>query len=293
MNRRTFFAAAMLSSMLAAPVAAQEKIKTVTEGTLTISISSSMPNTGFVDSSHIDGLDGDIITNIANTLGLKLSVTSSDWTGALAAAQTCRSDAVVGPVGWTTARAKTGLFTDPTYYTPALMIQREGSAIDSIETMAGKKIGIPQGYLLVPTLKKIPNVEVQVYPQVSSIYDDLAAGRIDGGIIDTLVQIYVAKTRPELKLTNMPIKPPTDAQLKDNPGLQDLLPAVNTYLVCKKEPELEKAMTKVLNDMRDNGKMLELLKKWGGDETYMKAFPFMTTMRVGVDRPEGWTSPSK
>ncbi len=293
MYKTTFLAAAMAVSLFGGAAVAQEPIKTVADGTLTISISSSMPNTGFIDSTHVDGLDGDIATHIANTLGLKLSVMSSDWPGALAAAQTCRSDAVVGPVGWTTARAETGLFTDPTYYTPALMIQGENSSIDSIETMTGKKIGIPQGYLLIPTLKKIPGVEVQVYPQVSSIYDDLAAGRIDGGIIDTLVQIYVAKTRPELKLKNMPIKAPTEAQLKENPGLQDLLPAVNTYLVCKNEPELEKAMTKVLNDMRQNGKMLELLQKWGGDESYMKAFPFMTSMRVGVDRPEGWTSPSK
>lgn len=292
MNKRNFIVAAIAATLFAGTAFAQDAVKTVTDGTLTISISSSMPNTGFIDSTHVDGIDGDIATYIAEKLGLKLSVISSDWPGALAAAQTCRSDAVVGPVGWTTARAQTGLFTDPTYYTPALMIQGEGASIDSIETMKGKKIGIPQGYLLIPTLKKIAGVEVQVYPQVSSIYDDLAAGRIDGGIIDTLVQIYVAKQRPELKLKNMAIKAPTDEQLKDNPGLQDLLPAVNTFLVCKSEPELEKAMTKVLNDMRQNGKMLELLQKWGGDETYMKAFPFMTTMRVGVDRPEGWTSPS-
>lgn len=292
MNKKTMLAA-FLAAVLASQAFADSPVKTVVDGTLTISIQSQMPNTGFIDSSHIDGLDGDIVTHMADKLGLKLSVMNSDWTGALAAAQTCRSDVVVGPVGWTKERAATGVFTDPTYYTPALMLQRPDENIDSIETMAGHSIGIPQGYLLIPTLKKIPGVDVHIYPQVASIYDDISAGRLDGGIINTLSQIYVAKTRPELKLKNLAIKAPTDDQLKENPGLQDLLPAVNTFLVCKKEPELAKAMTDILHEMWDNGDMLALLKKWGGDESYLKAFPFMTTMRVGVDRPEGWTSPSK
>jgi len=267
-------------------------VETLHKGTLTISMTDQMPYIGYQSSSKVDGLDGDIITYIAGKLGLELSVRRSDWPGALAAAQTCRTDAVVGPVGWTKERAKTGLFTDPTYYTPTMLTEQPDLHIDSIETMKGHTIGIPQGYLLIPTLKQLPGVEVKIYPQVSSIYEDISAGRLDAAIIDPLSQVYVAEKRPELKLKNVLLKDPTAAQVKTDPGLQELLPAVNNYLLCKKDTALEQQMSRVLDGMWADGEMLKLVEKWGGDASYLKAFPYMTTMRAGVDRPKNWKSPT-
>jgi polar amino acid transport system substrate-binding protein len=267
-------------------------VQTLEPGTLKISMQDQMPYAGYRGSSSITGLDGDIITEIAAKLNLKLSVQRSDWSGALAAAQTCRTDAVVGPVGWTLQRAQTGLFTDPTYYTPTMLTEQPNLNIDSIETMKGHSIGIPQGYLLIPTLKKLAGVEVRIYPQVESIYEDISSGRLDAGIIDPLAQVYVSKERPELKLKNVLLKDPTDAQVAANPGLEALLPAVNTYLLCKQDTDLEKQMSLILDQMWQNGEMLRLVEKWGGDSSYLKAFPYMTTMRAGVDRPKNWTSPS-
>ncbi|HUN99024.1 MAG TPA: ABC transporter substrate-binding protein [Bradyrhizobium sp.] len=267
-------------------------VQTLEPGTLKISMQDQMPYAGYRGSSSITGLDGDIITEIAAKLNLKLSVQRSDWSGALAAAQTCRTDAVVGPVGWTLQRAQTGLFTDPTYYTPTMLTEQPNLNIASIETMKGHSIGIPQGYLLIPTLKKLAGVEVRIYPQVESIYEDISSGRLDAGIIDPLAQVYVAKERPELKLKNVLLKDPTDAQVAANPGLEALLPAVNTYLLCKQDTDLEKQISLILDQMWKNGEMLRLVEKWGGDSSYLKAFPYMTTMRAGVDRPKNWTSPS-
>ena len=276
-----------------ASAASAETVQTLEPGTLKISMQDQMPYAGYKDATSITGLDGDIITAVAGKLGLKLAVQKSDWAGALAAAQTCRTDAVVGPVGWTKARAATGVFTDPTYYTPTMLTEQPNLNIDSIETMKGHTIGIPQGYLLIPTLKKMPGIEVKIYPQVESIYEDISSGRLDAGIIDPLAQVYVAQKRPELKLKNVLLKDPTPEQVKAEPGLQDLLPAVNTYLLCKKDEELAKQISAALNQMWSSGEMLALVKKWGGDESYLKAFPYMSEMRTGVDRPADWKSPSR
>lgn len=267
-------------------------VATLQPGTLTISLQDQMPYVGYKGSTEVTGLDGDIVTYIAGKLGLKLSAQRSDWAGALAAAQTCRTDAVIGPVGWTAEREKTGLFTDPTYYTPTMFTEQPSLNIDSIETMKGHTIGMPQGYLLIPTLKQLPGVQVKIYPQVESIYEDISAGRLDAGIIDPLAQVYVAKQRPELKLKNVLMKDPTPAQIKANPGLEALLPAVNTYLLCKKDVDLEKQMSDVLDAMWKDGKMLALVKKWGGDASYLHAFPYMSKMRDGIDRPADWQSPT-
>lgn len=276
-----------------ATAAVADPVQTLEPGTLKVSMQDQMPYAGYRDATTMTGLDGDIITAVAGKLGLKLAVQKSDWAGALAAAQTCRTDVVVGPVGWTKARAATGVFTDPTYYTPTMLTEQPNLNIDSIETMKGHTIGIPQGYLLIPTLKRMPGIEVKIYPQVESIYEDISAGRLDAGIIDPLAQVYVAEKRPELKLKNVLLKDPTPEQVKAEPGLQDLLPAVNTYLLCKKDEDLAKQISTILGQMWSSGEMLTLVKKWGGDESYLKAFPYMTAMRVGIDRPADWTSPSR
>jgi len=286
-------AATILATVIGgSTLATAATVKTLEAGVLKISMQDQMPYVGYKSTSTVTGLDGDIITHVSKSLGLKLSVQRSDWAGALAAAQTCRTDAVIGPVGWTKEREKTGLFTDPTYYTPTMLSERPDLDIDSIETMKGHSIGIPQGYLLIPTLKKLPGVTVKIYPQVESIYEDISAGRLDAGIIDPLAQVYVAKQRPNLKFKNVLLKDPTDAQIKANPGLQALLPAVNTYLLCKKDGDLEKKMSAVLDTMWKDGTMLKLVKKWGGDASYLKAFPYMSAMRDGIDRPKNWKSPS-
>jgi len=76
-----------------------------------------IPYTGYVSATKIKGVDGEIITYIAEKLGLKLKINRTDWAGGLASAQQCRVDGLVGPAGWTKERAAAGIFTDPTYYT--------------------------------------------------------------------------------------------------------------------------------------------------------------------------------
>lgn len=280
----------------ASPAVAATKptgITTQAAGALTISMSPQMPYDGYVNSHSMTGLDGSIITYIAKKLGLRLSVERIvDFPGALAAAQTCRVDAIVGPVGWTKARAETGLFTDPVYYTPTMLTEQPQLHIDSIATMKGHTIGIPQGYLLIPVLQGLPGVTVKIYPQPEDVYADISAGRLDAAIIDPLSQVYVAKQHPNLRLKNVLLQDPTPAQLKANPGLLDLLPAVNNYLVCRHEPALEQAMSKVIDGMWKDGVMLSFVKQWGGTAAYLKSFPYMTSERVGVDRPKGWTAPT-
>ena len=290
--KHAFLIAVTLAGGVATAIAA-EPVQTLEPGTLKISMQDQMPYIGYKDATSVTGLDGDIITSIADKLGLKLAIQKSDWAGSLAAAQTCRTDVAVGPVGWTKARAATGIFTDPTYYSPTMLTEQPNLDINSIETMKGHTIGIPQGYLLIPTLKKLPGVDIKIYPQLDGIYEDISAGRLDAGIIDPLAQVYVAQKRPELKLKNVLLKDPTRDQVEAEPGLQDLLPAVNNYLLCKRDAELVKQMSNVLDQMWSNGEMLTLVKKWGGDESYLKAFPYMTAMRAGVDRPADWKSPSR
>jgi len=118
------------SSSTKAPTAANP-LQLITPGTLTVSIEPYMPYVG-EQNGKLTGLDGDIITQAAKNLGLKIKIVNSDFPGQLAAVQSHRVDVAIGSITWTAERAGVGLFTDPTYYSPEVMIEHKGSNYTNI-----------------------------------------------------------------------------------------------------------------------------------------------------------------
>ena len=76
-------------------------LKTVTEGVLTMSTNAAFPPYESTDDSgNVVGIDADIAAAIAEKLGLKLQIDDMDFDGALAAAQSGKSDIVMAGVTW-------------------------------------------------------------------------------------------------------------------------------------------------------------------------------------------------
>ena len=74
-------------------------LKTVTEGVLTMSTNAAFPPYESTDDSgNVVGIDADIAAAIAEKLGLKLQIDDMDFDGALAAAQSGKSDIVMAGV---------------------------------------------------------------------------------------------------------------------------------------------------------------------------------------------------
>ena len=252
-----------------------------------------MPYTGTTTPGVVQGLDGQIITAVANKLGLKTEYQVMDFTGMLAAIQTHRADTAYGGMAWTAKRAQVGLFTDAYYYSPQTLTTVQGKpTFTTIASLKGKTIGTMSGTVQAPAIQAA-GAHLVVQPTVAGLLDQLTSGRIQAAVIDPLLAAYTAKQRPDLKLVNTTLQPPTPAQIKAAPDLGGFLPYSVAAYVPKSEPKLEAAMSAAIDQMYMNGELSALLTKWGVDpKIWLTPYAGAAAERRGVDRPADWTPPS-
>lgn len=272
--------------------AAESTLKTVKPGVLTVAIASYMPYSGMID-DKLTGLDGDLVTAVADRLGLKVETRVSDFAGILAAVQTNRADIAVGSIGWTEARAKAGIFTDSPYYSNQVVLIRNDGNVNKIEDLEGLTVGTGIGYSYIPAIQAIPNTTLKTYPTPANMLEDLVAKRVDAVFTDALVNIAYAKEKPGV-LKAAPMTPPTAAQLVEHPDYKYLFPRPGGFYLGKDSGDLEKAATEAIRGLYKDGTTAKLLTKWGVENTDTWMTPSANVRdRVGVDRPDDWVPASK
>ena len=283
--------AACGSSSTKAPTAANP-LQLITPGTLTVSIEPYMPYVG-EQNGKLTGLDGEIITQAAKNLGLKIKIVTSDFPGQLAAVQSHRVDVAIGSITWTAERAGVGLFTDPTYYSPEVMIEHKGSDYTNISQLVGKPVGTIVSYSEIPALQAIPGATLHTYPSAANMYSDITDGRIVAGFADALINIYVAQHEPQLDLVSHTLDPITAQQLAQHPAYKNVEPELEAFYIPKQEPALEKALNGQIDKFYKNGTEAKMLQQWGADpKIWLHAPSYAAAERIGVDRPKGWIAPS-
>lgn len=265
---------------------------TIQPGVLKVAVEPYAPYTTVKD-GKIVGLDGDIINYAAGKLGLQVKPEVTDFAGMLAGVQSRRVDITVGGVAWTADRQKQGLFTDPPYYSPPAMAVRSGKTYTTVDDLEGLDLGTVTGYVWIKSIQAVPGAKLHAYPNATGVFDDLGAGRVDAGFLDPLLIIAAQKERPELKIRTEYLTPPTAAQVRAKPAYQYFRPYQTGFYLPKQATALEKAISAQIDAMYANGKMAELITKWGGDpEQFLKPASDVATARRGVDRPADWNPPN-
>lgn len=268
------------------------KLELLTPGALTVSIEPYLPYIG-ERNGQLTGLDGDIINQIAADLHLKVKIVQSDFPGQLGAVQAHRVDVAVGSIGWTKQRAEVGLFTDPTYYAPVVLMERKGANYTNLAQLSGKSLGTITGYAFIPAIQAVPGAQLHVYPQAANMYSDISQGRTVAGFADSLINIGVAKNHPQLGLTTSVLAPITPQQLAQHPAYQTFQTSELAFYLPKQDPNLTNALSIKIRDFYKDGFEAKLLKKWGADPKVWQTAPsYVSKVRIGVDRPKGWTPPS-
>jgi ABC-type amino acid transport substrate-binding protein len=268
------------------------KLDTLAAGKLKVAVASYMPYTG-VQGGKLVGLDGEIITAIADRLGLQVQPQLTDFTGMLGGVQSHRVDITVGGVAWTKERQQQGLFTDPPYYSPPAMGVRSGKTYTTVDDLQGQRLGTVTGYVWVKSIKAVPGAKLGAYPNANGVFDDLGSGRLDVGFLDPLLITYYEKQRPDQKIQTQYLTPPDDAQVKQHPDYEYFRPYMTSFYVPKQEPKLERAVSAEIRKMYANGELAKMVAKWGGDpKKFLTPSPDMAAARRGVDRPANWNPPA-
>lgn len=266
-------------------------LDTIDPGVIQVAVQPYAPYTS-LKADKLSGLDSDILNAAAENLGLKVQPQLTDFNGMLGGVQSRRVDVAIGGIAWSADRQKEGLFTDPAYYSPPAMAVHGSEKYSTIADLEGKDLGTVTGYVWVKAIQAIPGATLHAYPDANGVLNDLSSGRIQVGFLDPLIIIDAKAKRPDFDFTTQYLTPPTADQVKAVPALEYLAPYQVSFYVAKQEPKLEAALSKEIDAMYQNGKLAELIKKYGGDpEQFLVPTPEISKARQGVDRAANWTAP--
>lgn len=221
-------------------------------GTLKIALEGTYPPFNFKDpkTGELSGFEVDIAKLLAAKLGLKPEFTTTEWSGILAGLGAGKYDVIINQVGITDERQKAFDFSDPYTLSSAQLIVRkdEKRQFNSLEDLKGKKLGLGQGTNFEQKAKSVPGIDVKTYPGAPEYLADLASGRIDAALNDSLLVGYL------LKSSNLPLKGGAPIGSIDKIGIP----------FQKGNPEFKAALNKALADIKKDGSFKQVSIKWFG-----------------------------
>ncbi len=218
-------------------------------GTLRIACEGTYPPFNYKDDKgELTGFDVEIGKALAAKLGVKPEFVTSEWSGILAGLQAGKYDVIINQVAATDERRKTFDFSGPYVISyPQLIVRaNETRKLDTPADLKGKKIGVGQGSNYAELAKSIEGAEVRTYPGAPEYLQDLATGRIDAAINDSLLIPYLrAKTK-------LPVKA----------GAPIGKPESNAIPFRKGNPKFKQAIDKALDELKADGSYAKISNKW-------------------------------
>jgi len=262
LSRRALGLAAILLALAGIPGRAlgADLLDTVTaRGTLRIALEGAYPPFNFRDAKtgQLAGYDVDVARAVAARLGLKPEFVTTEWTAILSRLGAGKVDVIVSQVSITPRRAQAFDFSRPyTYSSPQLIVRKDGRAsYASLDDLKGKKLGVGQGSVFEQQARAVPGIEVKGYPAAPENLQDLAYGRIDAALNDSLMVAYLLK----------------DAKLPIRAGARVGEVAKMGIAMRKGSPRFRAAVDKALADVRADGSLRAMSVRWFGVDASLPA----------------------
>jgi len=228
---------------LALPVAARgataPTFKTAEPGFITVATVPAPPVTEVKDGKFL-GTDGEMISTIAERLGLKAKPALMEWSSTIESVKTGRADVMLANMGWTPQRSRIMLCTDAIYYTGAFVTMKASVPLQghvTVKDFSGHTVGAVTGVTVVPELKQIPGIaEVRLYDTFDACARDIALGRLDFGVLDAPFVANLLQSNQSIGLKQLPLSQDAaypiltskqDAVMGMNAQNTDLFDAVN------------------------------------------------------------------
>lgn len=221
-------------------------------GTLKVALEGTYPPFNYKDqkTGQLAGYDVDVARLLATRLGLKVEFVSSEWASILAGLSANKYDVIVSQVGINPKREQAFDFSTPYIYSmPQLIVRKDDkAAYASLADLKGKKLGVGQGSVYEQQARAVPGIDVRSYAAAPDTMSDLASGRIDAALNDSLMSAYL------LKISKLPIKAGARVGAVERMGIP----------FHKGNPEFKAALNKALADAAADGSLTAISVKWFG-----------------------------
>ncbi|MEM7527715.1 MAG: transporter substrate-binding domain-containing protein [Pseudomonadota bacterium] len=142
-------------------------------------------------SGDVVGFDIDIANALCDVMGKSCEMVPTEWDGIIPALLEGKCDAIIASMSITEERKQIIDFSEKYYNTPAKFAASEkaiaGGLADTKEAMAGRAVGVQRGTIHQDFMEgEFPDVELKLYGTQDEAYLDLAAGRVDAIIADSI-----------------------------------------------------------------------------------------------------------
>jgi polar amino acid transport system substrate-binding protein len=149
-------------------------------------------------------------------------------------------------------------FTDIVFYNSETLIVKKGNPknIHKVADLAGKSGGSYEGTVWIDWLndlnKQGGRVTVKAYPTPTELIADVAAGRLDGGLVDAVLAAYAVKQNPSLGIELV-----ADYQPREKVSNAVAL------AVRKDSGDLREAFNRTFAAMKADGSLDRVFEKYG------------------------------
>lgn len=168
------------------------------KGEIILGLDDSFPPMGYRDEGKIVGFDIDLATEMAERLGVKLTLQSIDWSAKEMELNGNKIDMIWNGMSITEERKESMILSKPYLANAQIILVAEGSEIKTKADLAGKKVGVQAGSSALDAINSEPDVvatfgSLEEYPDNNAAFLDLKAGRIDALVGDkTYIEYIIA-----------------------------------------------------------------------------------------------------
>lgn len=136
----------------------------------------------------IVGFDIDIANALCAQIGESCAMVKVDWDGIIPALLEKKCDAIAASMSITEERRQVIDFTEKYYQTPARFVAAKGSDLAfTPEGLEGKVVGVQRGTIHQAFMEgEFPDTTLQLYGSQDEMTLDLASGRIDAAMADSV-----------------------------------------------------------------------------------------------------------
>lgn len=194
---------------------------------------------------EIIGFDVDIAKYITNQLGFQLEVRDTDFNGIVPALQSRRADFAMAGMTPTAERRKNLDFSGIYYEAKNTIVAKKGRKLTKAEDLVGKKVGVQLGSTQEKAAQKFKKVKLVSLNKTGELIQEIKSNRIDAAIIeDTIAKGFVGNN-PDLEFH-------TIANTEES----------GSAIAFTKGSKLVNDFNRVLQQMKQNGEIEKLVKKW-------------------------------
>ncbi|MCU4298249.1 hypothetical protein D3I60_14420 [Brevibacterium permense] len=233
------------------------EVDTLHKGKLTVLVAEHPP---FVttENGELTGIEGELINEIASDLCLEVDSSTTSFSAVIEGLQSGRADLSAG--NWTVNDQRREIFeVSDGLYEGGMGVVTRGEDLTDVDSLNGKTLGTPQGYLWIDQLHKLYGKgAIREYQSDNAVLDDVKAKRIDVGVVSILANTWrlTQDQYSDLKINKMQDSP-------DLPYTQ--APPLSVVLVKKGNIALKDATNQTIAEYKDSGDIDKSFEKYGLD----------------------------